>query len=111
MNLTEKILAKLKEQYDFILGNIAVVYKDLDWLLDSNVALRRQVEKHTPDVEGLCSTCSHIGINLDDWVITEYPCPFTTEVAHDLGIEAWQNSTNNGTVLPYGILWSANDTR
>jgi hypothetical protein len=83
MNLTDKVLAKLKEQYDFIIGNIAVVYKDLDWVLDSNVALRRQVKKHGVmhpssyvETGGICNEC------LDD-----NPCTFTKEVANDLGIE------------------------
>jgi hypothetical protein len=89
MNLTEKILAKLKEQYDFILGNIAVVYKDLDWLLDSNVALRAVVELHKPDGKNLydqpaCRECIDFPNGFDAFPLA-YPCPTIQAIEKELG--------------------------
>ena len=96
MNLTDKVLAKLKEQYDFIIGNIAVVYKDLDWVLDSNVALRRQVEKHGKKFIGCGDeTCCPFNSVECSMCEVEYPCTFSTEVANDLGIEVGEVNCNS----------------
>jgi hypothetical protein len=73
MTDTEKVLAKLDEY---------VHYKEGSFLW---IALRRQVEKHTPSdiryARGFigCKACSGFGFQ-------KYPCTFIEEVATDLGI-------------------------
>ena len=89
MTLTEKILAKI----------VAIHNDGTDWGAERNkqyksmllfeVALRRQVEKHTEISIGCgIHTCCPPGI----WECAvceedEYPCTFIKEVATDLGIE------------------------
>jgi hypothetical protein len=110
----DELLAKLDEQARTIQEAVGwrptIGGKVLKPQIPAFIALRRQVEKHIDSYTGeACDCCEG---TWDCNVCSEYyPCTFIKEVATDLGIEAWQNSTNNGTVLPYGILWSANDTR